>query len=322
MSGEFDVIKKYLRPLADNDLALNLEDDVALLPKSLDGEIICSSDVIASDVHFFKNDSPALIAKKLLRVNISDIAAKSVRPNAYMLNLSLPSFVDEAWIADFCKGLAEDQELYDISLLGGDIVATKNDLVLGATIFGEADSGAFVKRSGANIGDIIFVTGAIGDAYLGLKILLGEFTSEIADKSFINRYHLPRPRVALADRLKDFASSASDVSDGLLADLQNILVASKKAASVDLDKVPISAMAEIHVAENPALFNEMIVAGDDYEIIFTADPRFSDEIILLAEKLNLPISAIGTISEGEGLSFSGKKSESFDVTKFGFEHKY
>src|SRR5438477_6875254 len=226
--GEFERIRRFFAPLAGPG-GLGLVDDAALVDCRPGRRLVVTADAIVSGVHYLPEDPPDLVARKLLRVNLSDLAAMGARPLHYLLTTSLPAQFGENWIAEFARGLEEDQRLYGIDLLGGDSVATDGPAVLSLTAIGEVAIGAEIRRSGARPGDQIWVTGTIGDAFLGLAILRGTYPSPPAEQrtALIRRFQLPEPRVELGPRLAGIAHAMLDVSDGLVADLGHICEASR-----------------------------------------------------------------------------------------------
>ncbi len=254
-SGEFELIHRFFRPLASAPGAGGLEDDAALLaPPPAGRERIVTTDTMVEGVHFPEGGPPGPIARRLLRVNLSDLAAMAARPEGYLLNLALPAFVDDAWLAAFAAGLALDQEAFGLSLLGGDTVATPGPLTLTVTAFGSAAHP--VRRSGARPGQTVFVTGPVGDGLFGLKAVRGELDAP----RLAERFWLPTPRFGLAEG----AAAAADISDGLVADLGHICRASGVGAEIDLEAVPLS--PEV-AALGPEARLAALAGGDDYELV-------------------------------------------------------
>lgn len=266
--SEDDIIARIFAPIA-GAAALGLKDDAALLAP-VGAPLVVTTDMVVAGVHFFADDSPALIAKKALRVNLSDLAAKGAEPIGFLLALALPGEWTNAWLEAFAAGLAEDARAYAAPLIGGDTGATPGPLTISITALGRAQR--FVPRSGAKPGDHIFVSGPIGDAALGLAVrrdagLAGRLSAEARDY-LIGRYLLPQPRLDLSAWLAANASAAMDISDGLAGDLAKLCRASGVSATVDLPCVPLSDAAREAIALDPALFETAITGGDDYEILF------------------------------------------------------
>jgi thiamine-monophosphate kinase len=268
--SEDDIIARVLAPIA-GAAALGLKDDAALLA-SESAPLVVTTDMVVAGVHFFADDDPSLIAKKALRVNLSDLAGKGAEPIGFLLALALPSDWTNDWLEAFAAGLAEDARTYGAPLLGGDTAATPGPLTISITALGRASR--FVPRTGAKPGDAIFVSGPIGDGALGLALrrdaALARRLSDGARDYLIGRYLLPQPRVDLSAWLAANASAAMDISDGLAGDLAKLCRASGFSAVVELGSAPLSAAAREAIAIDPALFEAAITGGDDYEILFTA----------------------------------------------------
>src|SRR5262245_39161326 len=223
--GEFAMIAKLLSPLSSNDPgAFGLTDDAATIKVPADQELVVTKDMLVEGMHFLRDDPPDLLAKKALRVNLSDLAAKGATPRNYFLGLSLSPWIGDDWLAEFAEGLADDQKRFSVSLSGGDTTATPGPLTLSITALGTVPTGKMIRRKGARPRDAVFVTGSIGDAGAGLAVLKGEGVglSDLSRAALISRYQLPEPRVALGPQLLGLASAALDVSDGLLADLGHV----------------------------------------------------------------------------------------------------
>ena len=300
--GEFELIARYFAPLSQGHPgAWGLRDDVATIAPSPGCELVLKSDAVVAGVHFFAADPPDLVARKALRVNLSDLAAKGARPLAYLVDLILPESIAEPWIAGFAKGLAEDQAAYGIHLVGGDTDRTPGPLTIAVTALGEIAAGRTIRRGGARPGDTLFVTGTIGDAALGLMALRGELPglSEAAVGFLADRYRLPQPRVSLGQRLPGRATAALDVSDGLVADLRHLCDASGVAAKIAAARVPLSAAAREALAGRRERLPAALTGGDDYEILFTAPPSAAAGLAALAAETGVPVTAIGEVTAGE-----------------------
>ncbi len=298
---EFATVARLFAPLAAGEAgALGLLDDAAILVPSPGQNLVVTKDVIIAGVHYLPDDPPALVAKKLLRVNLSDLAAMAARPRAYLLGLALSRPVDLAWLAAFAAGLDEDQAMFGVTLIGGDTTAHDGPTVLSLTAIGEVAEGRDLRRGGAKSGDRIWVSGTLGDAALGLRVLRGELSALAGEhRSYLrDRYHLPVPRVDLGRRLVGLANAAIDVSDGLLADLGHICDASGLAATVSVDAVPLSPAARAALAADPGLADEPLTGGDDYELLFTA-PSTADAALA---GLPFHLTAIGTMGPGSGVA--------------------
>jgi thiamine-monophosphate kinase len=270
LPNEFELIARYFAPLARSfPGAYGLLDDAAVISPSAGAELVVKTDVIVSGVDFPPGTAADLVARKALRVNLSDLAAKGALPRAYLLDLVIPDTVDEAWIAAFAKGLAQDQAEYQIALIGGDLSSTSGPIVVGVTALGEAPIGCTIRRGGARPDDVVFVTGTIGDAALGLSVLQGALPAlESSSAAFLrNRYRLPEPRVALGPRLVGLANASIDVSDGLVADLRHLSEVSGLDAIVAAESVPLSPAARAAIAGDPRRLATALTGGDDYETV-------------------------------------------------------
>jgi thiamine-monophosphate kinase len=248
-SGEDDLIARYFRPLATDPGALGLVDDAALLKSSGD-DLVVTTDAIVEGVHFLAGDPPDTIARKALRVNLSDLAAKGAVPAGFVLTLALQD-VKEQWLAPFARALGEDAAAFNCPVLGGDTVSTPGPLMISITAFGRVPPGQMVRRTDAQPGDLIAVTGTIGDAAMGLQALKGKSDGldPPARDFLIQRYRVPQPRNALAIAIRDHASAAMDVSDGLAGDLTKLCAASGVSAAVSLADVPLSAASQALIAD-------------------------------------------------------------------------
>jgi thiamine-monophosphate kinase len=297
--GEFALIERYFRPLATDPGAFGLVDDAALYAPPRGEELVLTLDTIAAGVHFFADDPPAAVARKALRVNLSDLAAKGAVPAAYLMSLALPDGWTEGWVRDFAKGLAGDQKAFGISLLGGDTTRASGGLTVTITAIGRVPKGKMVHRAGARAGDAIFVSGTVGDAALGLGIRLGTLAAPKAAEAHLrDRYLNPQPRTALAPLVRRFATSAMDVSDGLVGDLAHICRASGVGARIDAASVPLSKAAKALVAGNGLALKIALTGGDDYEILATVPAGRAAKFTSEAEAAGVPVARIGRIVEG------------------------
>jgi thiamine-monophosphate kinase len=316
---EFDSIAHLFRPLATSPEALGLLDDVAVLRSRPDHELVVTADAMVEGVHFLTDDPPDLVARKLLRVNLSDLAAKAAEPYGYMLTVAWPP----GWEADrreaFALGLGEDQAIFGLKLVGGDTVSTLGPMIASVTMFGWAETGWTVRRSGARAGDVVLISGTIGDGWLGLKAARGELIGLGADW-LARRYRLPEPRLALRDALCNHANAAADVSDGLLADAGHISEASGLAVRLELERLPISEagrrLAPWRTAQD---LLALASGGDDYEIVCTASPEQVEALIAAAARANIRLTPIGRMSEGGGVTatFQG---ELVQIDRLGWRH--
>jgi thiamine-monophosphate kinase len=305
---EFGLIAKYFAPLATHAGALGLADDAALLPQRAGHDLIVTTDAITEGVDFFGFDPAATIAQKALRVNLSDLAAKGAVPAHYLLNLSLTHSVTPDWLAGFAAGLAQDQDTFGISLLGGDTSATDGPLSIAITAFGYVPTGRMVKRSGAKVGDHVYVTGTIGDSGGGLAIFKREkhTLDDISRDALIARYRVPQPPVDFAESLRAIAHASVDISDGLIADLGHLAAASNVRIIVEGEQVPLS--TPLRALWGEAALTRAVAAGDDYQIAFTGAPD-----------LDGPFTRIGKVEAGQGVVLT-MGGVSVDIPKPGYRH--
>jgi thiamine-monophosphate kinase len=289
--GEFETIAALFRPLTrGHRAALNLVDDVAVLSPMPSMELIVTADQLVVGVHTLGDEPAGLVAKKALRRNLSDLAAKGAKPLGYFLTIARPKSIADRWLDAFAKGLAEDGEFYRLPLLGGDTTATPGPFSVSITAIGETPKGTMIPRGGAKPGDDIWVTGTIGDAAIGLDTI----RAGTADAHLKRRYRVPEPRVAFGPSLRGLAHAAIDVSDGLLADLGHLARVSRVAADIDATAVPRSPSARKHGDLARAL-----TGGDDYEILFAAPQAAAAKIRAAARRANTAVTCIGTIVTGK-----------------------
>ena len=325
MRGEFDLIARYFAPLAEAAPgAQGLRNDAAVFDPARDDSLVLTLDAMVAGVHFLPGDPPETIGRKLLRVNLSDLAAMGARPRGYLLATAFPKDTEEAWIAAFAAGLAEDQAIFEVALYGGDTVSTPGPLTLSLTAFGEAPRDRTLSRAGARAGDLVYVSGTIGDGALGLVALRGGLTGLNADHrdAMAVRYRLPEPRLALGRRLAEtgLATAAIDVSDGLVADLGHIAEESSLAAEIEAGAVPLSPAARAVLAEDPERLPGLLSGGDDYELLFTLDPDRAGEVTALAETLDLPLTPIGRMAAGQGVRARDSAGREMPLNEGGWRH--
>ncbi len=319
--GEIERIARYFAPLAAPG-GLGLIDDVALIEGPEGLQYALTADAIIEGVDYFPTDPPGLVARKLLRVNLSDLAAKGARPFGYLLITALTAARDEAWLEAFTAGLAADQIKYGIGLLGGDSSATPGPTTLAVMAIGSIAKGKAVLRSGAKSGDLIFVSGTIGDAALGLAALKGKLPSLNAeDRDFlIDRYHLPQPRVILGQKLVGLVNAMIDVSDGLIADLGHICAASGIGARVRADDVPQSVAARNALKVSNKEIAAILGGGDDYELVFTAHPAMADKIDAAMRDAGVMLTCIGEMGAGEGVRVFDAAGKAIAIDVAGYSH--
>ena len=322
-SGEDSLIARYFRPLATDPGAYRLDDDAAALRP--DGsDIVVTTDAIVEGVHFLPDDPPDTVARKALRVNLSDLAAKGAKPAGFVLTLALRG-VDEAWLKPFAAALGEDATQFACPLLGGDTVSTPGPLMVSVTAFGRVPPGRMVHRSGAKPGERVLVTGTIGDAALGLAILKGgkvhAATDKAAREALVGRYRVPQPRVALAEIVRDHASASMDVSDGLAGDLAKLCGVSGVSAVVELEQVPLSAATWDLVSRGVVGRETLIAGGDDYEILCTMAEDRVAPFTQAAWVAGVAVSSIGTVVAGSAApKFIDKAGLEISLERLSYSH--
>jgi thiamine-monophosphate kinase len=301
-SAEDSLIARYFRPLATDPGALDLTDDAAILRSSAD-ELVVTTDAIVEGVHFLSDDPPDTIARKALRVNLSDLAAKGAEPAGFVLTLAL-RVSDDAWLTAFARGLGEDATEFGCPLLGGDTVSTPGPVMISITAFGRVPPGKMVRRNGAKAGDRVVVSGTIGDALFGLGFSRGAATvraliDDVAAKEMlIGRYRIPQPRTGLAQAVRDHASAAMDVSDGLAGDLAKLCAASEVSAAIDAQSIPLSGPARTLLSSGAVGIESILSGGDDYEILCTIPENRFEAFAQAASLAGVPVTSIGTVIAG------------------------
>lgn len=306
--AEFGLIARHFRPLAGVG-ALDLLDDAAILTPPPGRELVLTVDAMVEGVHFLPDDPADLVARKLLRVNLSDLAAKGAVPLAYLLTLSARRGVSDDWLAAFAGGLERDQQCFKISLLGGDTTSTPGPLSLTVTAIGHVAPGSMVRRAGSRVGDGVWVTGTIGDGALGLRAIQGDL--EDTSGFLAGRYRLPQPRVGLVDPA--FVRAAMDVSDGLVQDLGHLCRAAELGASVWAAQVPVS-------VQDPRWLETCLTGGDDYELLMTIDPVMEPALQARAAELAIRVSRIGTIEAAPGVRVLDAAGQPMTLATGGWSH--
>lgn len=324
MSGltEFELIERYFKSsTARGDVVLGVGDDAAILEVPNGAQLVVSMDALVADVHFGADDAPSAIGHKAIAVNLSDMAAMGAEPAWATLALVMPS-ADEAWLAAFSEGLLALARRFGVQLVGGD--TTRGPLCITIQLHGFVPSGQAIRRDGARPGDVICVTGTLGDAGLALRLRqeCGRAHRD-ADRDYLDgRLDRPSPRVREGIALRGLASSAIDISDGLSADLGHILGASGVGAEVDVDAIPLSDAFRRFSGEMDlmAALGLALSAGDDYELCFTVPASKLDRLKDVSAEWEIPWRAIGTITEGEGLCLVHRDGRPFKLGQPGYEH--
>lgn len=325
-SAEDRLIARIFKPIARHPGALGLVDDAAILSLRPGHELVLTTDAVIVGVHVFADDPADAIARKALRMNLSDLAGKGAKPAGFLLSIGLPKSVSNAWLKAFARGLAADARRYGCPLLGGDTDRTPGPPTVTIAAFGTLPSGTMVRRTGARVGDHVVVSGTIGDSALGLKLRTDKRAArrwKLAPrmrKHLAARYLLPQPRNALAEVVRVHASAAMDVSDGLAGDLAKLCRVSRVSADIDVSAVPLSAAARAVIAADPAQLVTALSGGDDYEIIATVPPRKLAAMQILARKAGVPFTVIGRVVKGKGARFVRPDGRALQFSRASYSH--
>ena len=327
-SGEDRLIAKYFRPLATHPGAFGLADDAAAITPPPGCDLVLTTDGVIGGVHFFPDDPADAVAKKALRINLSDLAAKGATPAGFLLSIALPAGFAPTWLADFARGLGEDAEHYRCPLLGGDTDKSPGATTVHIAAIGTLPHGTMVRRKGARPGDIIVATGTIGDAALGLALRQGREDGKGARAldaamraHLLSRYLLPQPRTAIAEALRRHATAAMDVSDGLAGDLSKLCRVSGVAADVAIAEVPLSDAAHAALAADPSLIETILTGGDDFEIIATLPPARVADFEIECKSAGVPVTRIGVVGAGPpAASFRGADGRVLKFAKPSYSH--
>lgn len=308
--SEFSLIQRFFTH-APKHTDLSVGDDAALITPTHGHQLAISTDMLVAGTHFFADAAPYDIGWKALAVNVSDMAAMGAQPKWATLALALPD-ANENWIDGFAQGFFACADAFHVDLIGGD--TTKGPLNLCVTIFGETPQGKALRRDGAQVGDDIWVSGQLGSAAAGLAHLQGKITlSGDALQASLQALHRPVPRVALGLKLREIAHSCIDISDGLAADLGHILEASQVGATLYFAQIP-------HTLKIEHAERYVLSGGDDYELCFTAPPHQREHIEKIAAELQLPLSRIGNIHAGAGLTVLDAHGNALSLVKSGYDH--
>jgi thiamine-monophosphate kinase len=320
VASEFDIIRRYFKRPVTNAV-LGAGDDAALISVPAGAELAISADTLVSGRHFFADADPYRLGFKSLAVNLSDMAAMGAKPRWALLALTLPEELvnqNTTWLAEFSQGFFTLADRYHVELIGGD--TTAGPLNIGIQIIGEVAAGKALRRSGAQPGDDIWVSGKLGDAALALRHELQQITLEPEEiAQCLPSLLTPVARVELGQRLIGLAHSAIDISDGLAADLGHILVASEKAACINSVDIPCSAVLKKYRQQSIAI-DCLLAGGDDYELCFTAAKKSRREIEKLSAELTLPLTRIGEIYSGAGLTVKDAQGNAMTLDSKGYDH--
>lgn len=321
--GEFEIIERFFAPLAAGAPgAYGLKNDAAAVSVPPGDELIVTKDLMVAGIDYLPGENPSVVARRLLRINLSDLAAMGAKPLGYLLGLALPREAGADWLEAFAGGLALDQKAYGLDLLGGDLSATDGPATLSLTALGTVRAGMALTRGGAKPGDAVFVSGTIGDAALGLAALKGELgiLSEAARAGLVQRHRLPEPRLALGMALVGLAHAALDVSDGLMADLGHICEVSGVGARIEAARVPLSDAAKSALYLGAASLETVLTGGDDYELLFAAPPEAEEAIGAAALGAKVPCARIGAITAERKVVALDERGVPFRLRRTGYRH--
>lgn len=320
---EFGTIARYFAPLAAGAQgAFGLSNDAAVIPPDGEQGLVTTIDALVEGIHFLPDDPADLVARKLLRTNLSDLAAMGAKPESYLLTMALDKARDESWIASFATGLAADQAQYAVVLLGGDTVSTPGPMTLSLAAFGRVPGQAVLERGTAKPGDSIYVSGTIGDGALGLLVRQGRLTGLAErDRAFLElRYRLPEPRTSLGPALLGLATACLDVSDGLVADLGHIAENSGLGVELRSDAIPLSEAAQTVLGDDPDLLPLLLTGGDDYELAFTLAPEDAEAVEALARETGTAVTCIGRTVEAPGVVVLDRDARPLALAGSGWTH--
>jgi thiamine-monophosphate kinase len=325
--GEFDIIARYFAPIATDKAALGLRDDAAILLISEGYELIASCDTLVEGVHFLPGDPPDSVGYKALAVNLSDLTAKGARGYAYLLSLAVPRDTPATWFEGFASGLRKLHEESGICLVGGDTTASPGPKTITITALGLVTHGHAVLRHGAKPNDRLYVSGTIGDAHLGLRLLKDGSLAKSWDlseedaKYLTGRYRRPEARTGLVIPVRNFAQAAIDISDGLVLDTEKLAKVSHAGAVIETERVPFSPAAQKALARAPELLEAMFTGGDDYEILAAVPETSATAFENEARAKGVDVTLIGRIEGGrEGVSVIGPDGAPLKLARKGFSH--
>lgn len=322
---EDELIAHFFAPIA-GEAGLDLKDDAARFSVPANSELVVTVDALVAGIHFFADDPASAIGAKALGVNLSDLAAKGAEPLGFLLALALPQDWSPEFLRDFADGLGTMSKLHFCPLIGGDTTRTPGPLTISITAFGQVPKGKMVPRTSAKAGDLIAVTGTMGDSAIGLKIRShpeSEWVGALSEKDYtflLDRYLRPKPRTEFATALRDHARSAMDVSDGLIGDCAKLLRVSGVTGEIDIERVPLSPAAKAAIAESPTLLADAVTGGDDYEILFTASSDAVDALQEAGRHIKLPVTIIGKVKAGHEPLAVRNRGETFLTRTGSYSH--
>ena len=318
-SSEFELIKKYFQNLTDDDSSVQcgIGDDAAVIQIPPDMEVVLSIDTLLEETHFPKDTAPSDIAYKVLAINLSDMAAMGALPKWVLLSISLPES-DDVWLEQFSAGFLELAKQHSVSLIGGDM--SKGPLSITVQIQGLVPTAKALRRDGAQQDDLIYVSGTLGDAGVGLDIIQKNLM--VADEHemfFLNSLNRPEISIEAGLHLRDIASSAIDISDGLISDLGHIIEASHVGVELKMENIPLSEAMQQCINKQDA-WNYALISGDDYKLCFTASAEKHDRIIDAFKDINVPVNCIGKITEVSKLICLDSDGTDLDFSSSGYHH--
>lgn len=318
--NEFEMTQKYFLPLTMGKKdAENLADDAAIIDVPDGYDLVISSDTLNGGTHFLKKEDPANIAHKVLRVNLSDMAAMGAKPYCYQLNLAFSHMPDEKWVKGFTTALHADNAEFDVFCSGGDTTVAEGPLLVSLTVTGLVPKGKAVKRSTAKVGDLVVLTGPVGRAAVGVKILLDTLQID-APGPFVEACHKPVPRTNISEEIAQYARAAVDVSDGLIADLSHVCSTSGVGAQLNLAQIPFTAETAALVDAGIVNYETLLTGGDDYEIAMAVPPENIEAFTKAAAQKGVELSVIGTFAEGEGVEVLNASDEPMEFKRGGWTH--
>jgi thiamine-monophosphate kinase len=326
-SAEDHLIARHFRPLATHPGALGLVDDAAVIAVPAGHELVLKTDGVIAGVHFFPDDPPEAVARKALRINLSDLAGKGARPLGFLLSIALTSEVVDGWLKRFTRALGADAKKFGCPLLGGDTDRTPGRVTLTIAALGTVPRGTMVRRGGARAGDCVVVTGTIGDAALGVMLRQDPAAAKRwgldrrMREHLLGRYLVPEPRNALAEALRRRANGGMDISDGLAGDLAKMCRASRVDAAIDVARVPLSGAARAALAAEPALIETILTGGDDYEVLASVPARKLAALRKAARAARIAVTEIGRFTKGSGSAgFVDAQGRALKFTRPSYSH--
>ena len=322
--SEFDLIARYLKPLsAGAPGAFALTDDAAVLPDPAPGAVhVVTKDALAVGVHMRREDGPSAMARKALRVNLSDLAAMGATPVGFFMALCLGQETKDIFVAAFAEGLAADVAEFSMPLMGGDIIRTAGPLTVTITALGSVPEATVLKRSGGQPGDSLWVSGTIGDGALGLLASQGDLPdlTEEDQAALVRRYQIPQPRLSLGQQLAGIATACIDISDGLVADVTHLCTASKLGCRIRADDIPLSDPAKQALVHDPDILQVVLNGGDDYELAWAVPPELDGTVPPVASAADVAVSRIGQLTESGDVEIVDETGSRLDIANEGYRH--